>query len=173
MHFPPLDFDQAPLASRATLKQARLAYGRVPNLLASLAESPTALDSYVQLTANLARGTLQAAQRERIALTISKSSGCGYCLAAHSWLGRRAQLSVQEIQQCISQPGAHPLTRLASRLVETQGALNSADLSEAVAAGFDRARILEVVACVAWMHFSNYLGNLMKPDIDFPGTDML
>lgn len=169
----PLTFEQSAPASRAALEQAQRAYGRVPNLLASAAHSPITLHSYLQLTSNLQRSSLSDAERERIALAVSALNGCEYCLVAHSWLAQRAKLAAAEVRQAIHAPHEHPLTSLAVRLVNSHGALSEAQLSEARQAGIDNAKVFEVVACVVWMHFSNYLGNLISPEIDFPRADML
>ena len=49
-----------------------------------------------------------------------------------------------------------------------QGQLDSAQFAAARAAGLDEARMLEVVANLAWMTLSNCLNGLAETRIDFP-----
>ncbi len=53
--------------------------GSVPNLFRLVANSPAALEGYLGLSAALAKGTLSAATRERIALAVAAVNDCGYC----------------------------------------------------------------------------------------------
>ena len=51
----------------------------------------------------LAKGTLPAATRERIALAIAQVNECGYCLSAHTFFGRNgAKLDDGEISERMS-----------------------------------------------------------------------
>ena len=46
----------------------------------------------------MAKGSLPAATRERIALAVAEVNGCRYCLSAHSYLGKTlAKLDEAEI----------------------------------------------------------------------------
>lgn len=54
-----------------------------------VANSPAALTGYLQLSAASAQGGLGTATLERIALAVAEINGCDYCLAAHSFLGRK------------------------------------------------------------------------------------
>lgn len=53
MKFPPHTRDSAPEASKPLLAQVESAFGFVPNLTATLAESPAALAGYLQLSATI------------------------------------------------------------------------------------------------------------------------
>ena len=70
--------------------------GRVPNLMKAMANSPAVLEGYLGFSGALAHGTLDPKLRERIAIATAESNGCGYCLAAHSLLGKLAGLDEDE-----------------------------------------------------------------------------
>ncbi len=90
----PATIDAAPAATHASLKTVEKQLGGVPNMFRVVANSPAALSGYLQLSAASAQGGLDAATRERIALAVAELNGCGYCLSAHSFLGRKvAKLS--------------------------------------------------------------------------------
>ena len=85
----PATIDAAPAAAQTSLKAVEKQLGLVPNMFRVVANSPAALTGYLQLSAASAQGGLDAATRERIALAVAELNGCGYCLAAHSFLGRK------------------------------------------------------------------------------------
>src|SRR5436305_9863138 len=62
--------------------------GLVPNMTRAMANSPAALDGYLQLSGALGKGALPARVREQIALAVAQANACDYCLAAHSAIGR-------------------------------------------------------------------------------------
>src|ERR1700747_3641907 len=88
----------SPAASQALLEGVHKQLGSVPNLFRLVANSPAALEGYLGMMGALAKGTLPAATRERIALAVAEVNGCGYCLAAHAYLGKNLdKLSDDEI----------------------------------------------------------------------------
>lgn len=156
--------DSAPAASQPAL-QRLLKGGRIPNMLAAMANSPATLNGYLQLAHNLSQGSFTAAERERIALAVSAENGCDYCLAAHGWLAGQAGVSAAEQAAARAGSAQDPLAALAVELLRTRGQVSAERLRNA---GMDDGRQVELVAQVALMVLSNYLNNLAQPDIDFP-----
>src|SRR5262249_36874860 len=94
----PASIDAAPEAARPLLNGVKTQLGSVPNLYRMLANSPAALGGYLGLHGALAKGTIDGRTRERIALAIAEVNGCGYCLAAHTFIGTNlAKLDAAEI----------------------------------------------------------------------------
>src|SRR6201981_3650935 len=79
----------------AKLKQA---IGSVPNTYAAIgAHGPAALKAMLAADAVLASGTLTKRDQETIKIVISGVTGCDYCEAAHSLLGKLAGLKPDEL----------------------------------------------------------------------------
>ena len=90
--------DTAPAASQSQLAAVKKQIGVVPNMFRTIAHSPAALEGYLGLNGALAKGSLDASTRERVALAVAEFNNCGYCLAAHSYLGKNlAKLDAAEI----------------------------------------------------------------------------
>src|SRR5262245_16156382 len=85
----PATIDAAPAAARPLLEAVEKRFGVRPNLFRLVSNSPAALAGYVALSGALAKGALPAATHERIALVVAEINGCGYCLSAHAYLGRK------------------------------------------------------------------------------------
>ena len=171
--FPIPSVESAPSAAQPLLAAVKQQLGTVPNLMKLLAISPTALEGYLSLNAVLAKGSLDAGLRERIALTIAEYNGCDYCLSAHDYLGRNvAKLSSDEIDAArdarSSDAHADAALHFALRVAQTRGQVSDADLTSLRAAGFDEAEIIEIVVNVALNVLTNYVNNVAQTDIDFP-----
>ena len=93
----PIDPAQAEGQAKVLLDGVRKKYGMVPNLLATLANAPAALEGYLGLGQTLAGGSLDAKTREAIALTVAGENGCDYCAAAHSAIGAGLGVAAEEL----------------------------------------------------------------------------
>ena len=66
--------------------------GMTPNMMKTLAAAPAALEAYLNMSAALSTGGLDAKLREQIALTVAQANSCEYCLSAHSAIGKMVVL---------------------------------------------------------------------------------
>lgn len=169
----PATVDAAPALARPLLDAVQRQLGSVPNLFRVVANSPAALEGYLGMSGALAKGSLPAATRERIALAVAQLNDCGYCLSAHSFLGRSvARLSEAEIaanrQGGSLDPKADAAVRFAAAVVRTRGHVGDAELQAVRLAGHDDAQIVEIVQHVALNTWTNYLNSVARTEIDFP-----
>jgi len=150
--------------------QAKL--GIVPNLHRVLGNAPAALKGYLSFGAALADGGFDAKLREQIALAIAESNQCGYCLSAHTFIGRRLGLTLQDIVDARHANSADERTdailKVARSIVVQRGELGASDLERAHAAGLTDGDIVETVAHVALNIFSNYVNHIAGTIVDFP-----
>ena len=92
---PLVDPSQAQGKNHELFTAVKAQMGRVPNLIKVMANSPAVLEGYLGFSGGLAHGTLDPKIRERIAIEVAESNGCGYCLAGSqppgqmSWPRRR------------------------------------------------------------------------------------
>lgn len=172
----PLDPASADPAVAATLAAVKAKLGVVPNLFRTFARAPAALDGYLALSDALAGGRLSAGQREIVALSVGQANQCGYCLAAHTLIGKGAGLSEADIRAARTGVGADPrdaaLAAFALRLTDQRGVVGDDDLAAFRRAGFDDADALEVVALVALNTLTNYTNHLAGTVVDFPAVPL-
>ncbi|MBN9671986.1 carboxymuconolactone decarboxylase family protein [Roseibium aggregatum] len=172
----PASIEEAPSASRPLLEGVKKMLGSVPNLFRLTANSPAALEGYLGLNGALAKGSLNPQTRERIALAVAQLNGCGYCLSAHTYLGKNlAKLDDAEIAAnrngTSNDPRADAAVRFAVKLVRERGHVSEADISAVKVAGYSEAEIVEIVAHVALNTLTNYLNETFATPIDFPVVD--
>ncbi|WP_026607237.1 carboxymuconolactone decarboxylase family protein [Methylocapsa acidiphila] len=169
----PDSVDAAPIAARPLLNAVKSQLGLVPNMFRLIATSPESLQGYLGLNGALAKGKLDAATRERIALAVANVNGCAYCNSAHGYLAAHlAKLDAAEIAANrdgrSNDPKADAAVRFASKVTTERGAVAEADLQAVRSAGYSDAEIIEIVVHVALNGLTNYVNNVFATDVDFP-----
>lgn len=169
--------EQTPAATLPLLDAVKKQLGVVPNLMKLVGNSPAALEGYLSLNGALSKGILDAKTRERIALAIAEFNGCGYCLSAHTYLGKNvAKLDDAEIAANrngnSSDLKAAAALHFAIRVALERGHVSDADLNAVKAAGYSQAEIVEIVLHVALNTLTNYINEVAQTEIDFPKVDV-
>lgn len=169
----PASIESAPAASRPLLEGVKKQLGSVPNLFRVVANSPAALEGYLNLNSALTRGSLDGKTRERIALAVAEANDCGYCLSAHTYLGKNlAKLDDAEITAnrngFSNDAKAQAAVRFAVAIVKARGHVSDADIQSVRAAGYDDAQIVEIVLHVTLNTLTNYINEVAGTVIDFP-----
>jgi uncharacterized peroxidase-related enzyme len=144
----------------------------VPNLFATLAHAPVALDGFLSLSKTLSRGRLSAAQREIVALAVGQENECQYCLSAHTALAKAGGVSEADALKARAGDGEDPFERalasFAKKIVRQRGHVSDEDIKNTREAGIDDGLMMEVVANVAVNTLTNYANELAGTEIDFP-----
>jgi uncharacterized peroxidase-related enzyme len=171
----PASVDASPAASRPLLNAVKAQLGVVPNLFRVVGSSPAALEGYLSMNGALGKGALDAPTRERIALAVAEFNGCGYCLSAHTFLGKhKAHLDDAEIEA--NRDGrshdakAEAALRFALKVVEARGHVSDVDISDVRLAGYSDGEIVEIVLHVALNTLTNYVNEVARTAIDFPAV---
>jgi uncharacterized peroxidase-related enzyme len=147
--------------------------GMVPNMMRTMGNSSAVLEGYLNLSGALGHGTLGAKTGELIALAVSETNACDYCLSAHSFIGEKLvgidtpSLTLAREAKS-SDPKIEAALTFAKVLVNKKGAVNDADINAVKSAGFTDGQVGEIVAHVALNVFTNYFNLTAKTQIDFP-----
>lgn len=172
----PLSIEAAPETSRGSLEAVNKLLGSVPNMFRIVANSPQTLEGYLSLNGALGKGSLDAQTRERIALAVAEINDCGYCLAAHNYLGTHlAGLSAAEI--AANRDGSSKDTKavvavgFAAKIAKNRGKVSDHDFQAVRQAGYSDAEIVEIVGHVALNTLTNYINEVLGTEIDFPAID--
>ena len=169
-----LQIDDAPEASKPVLKKIESAFGRVPNIFATLAHSPTALKALMGLFSSLEEGDLAGKAHEAIALRVGQKHGCRYCTAAHTAkaisVGAEAEEAIGFRKGQSNESKIQAVLTLAEAMVDNRGQLSDVHIQAAKDAGISEAELLETVAIVACNTFTNYVNTLAQTEVDFPAV---
>ena len=172
-----IEADAANGTTRELLDTTRRQLGRVPNLYAAMANSPTALASYLAFRGELQHGVLDTKTRERIALLVAELNDCDYCVAAHTFRGGKIGITSQDLLDTRRVHSDDVKTQAALRFVaavtERRDAEVQATRDAALHAGWTEAEIGEMVGHVALNVFSNVFKQVAQPPLDFPAAPAL
>lgn len=162
--------DNAPQGSRDTLATVKKNYGFVPNLLGGLAQSPSALHSYLALADQFGKSGLSAGEQQVVSLTVSRQNECGYCMAAHSVLAGKAlapaAIAALRAGESTGDARLDAVATLARKVVENRGWLAESDIEAFVSAGFSRSNVLDLLVGVTQKTLSNYANHVMGTPLD-------
>ncbi len=171
----PLDPETATGRQKELLDTVQAKYGMAPNITRGLANSPAALNGYLNFSGALQNGLFSAGLREKIALTVSQTNGCGYCLAAHTAIGKMAGLDNAAIMKArrieADDDYENAVLQLALALVEKSGWTTDEDLAAARKAGLGDGEITEIIANVALNIYTNYFNHVARTKVDFPEVE--
>ena len=166
------DTAQGPARDLLTATHQQL--GRVPNLYAAMAHSPTALKGYLDFRGALQQGSLDVRMRERVALRVAQLNDCDYCVAAHTFRGGKIGLPADDLMDTrlghSSDGRTAAALRFVTALVERDHAQITAAAKAVAEAGWTEAEIGELVAHVALNVFSNLFKQVAHPPLDFPAA---
>lgn len=163
--------DSAPQASRPSLEGLQKEIGFVPNLAATMAESPALIQGFTALRSILGGSAFTPLERETISLVVSFQNACTYCMAAHSTFAKmhgasEADLRALRAGEAPRDPRLAALAAYTRRLVASRGHASGEDREAFLAAGFTRAQALEAIAVTAFTTIANFAHNVSECAID-------
>lgn len=171
-----IDSTSANGRAKELLDATKAQLGRIPNLYASMAHSPAALDGYLALRGALGKGVLSVPMRERIALLTAAINDCGYCVSAHTFRGAKVGLTSSEMDATQKSQAEDPKSASALQFVDVllqrRGVIADEDFAKIKSHGWSDEEIGEIVAHVALNVFSNYFNHVAAPALDFPAAAM-
>lgn len=157
--------ETAPTSAKPLLEQARKAWGFVPTLHATLAESPVTLEAYLTLFGLVAKSTFSAVEQQVVYLTVTVFHECEYCTAGHTYLARSSGMAEDVLQALrggavIADPRLQALRAFTERVLHQRGSAGDEAVDTFLAAGFTKAQVFEVVTVIATKTISNYVNHL-------------
>jgi uncharacterized peroxidase-related enzyme len=168
----PVDRNTADPATAELLNSVETSMGTVPNLIATMANSPAVARAYLGFAQAISGGTLPRRLREEIALAVGEANGCGYCVAAHTALAKRAGLTDQQTKEARRATSGDEKDQaalvFARKVVQDRGIVADADVDRLRRAGYTEGEIGEIVANVALNLFTNYFNPVAATELDFP-----
>lgn len=168
--------ESAPEKSRKVLETGNKAYGFVPNLLGTMAEAPALAEAYLTIGKLFGETSFDETERQVIALAISRSNGCEYCVSAHSKIAELGQVDGDVIRairndEPIADERLEALRTFATNVVSKRGWLDEGDIEAFLTAGYDRQNVLEVILGVAMKTMSNYTNHIADTPLDDAFSD--
>lgn len=163
--------ETAPQGSKEILQGVEQAYGFVPNLMATLAESPAAVEAYATLAGIFDKSEFTSTERQVVLMTNNRLNGCTYCMAAHSAISKMQGVPADVISTlragtAFTDTKLEALRTFTSKVVENRGLVSEADTETFIAAGYSKGNILEVILGTSLKTISNYTNHIANTPVD-------
>ena len=163
--------ETVPEAGRETLETVKKAYGFVPNLMGTMVESPALAKAYLDISKSFGESSFTPTEQQVVLLTVSRISGCEYCVAAHSTISKLGEVPASVVDairedQPLDDPRLEALRDFSRQVVEQRGWVGESAVDAFIDAGFTRAQVLEVVLGVAMKTLSNYTNHIAETPLD-------
>jgi len=153
--------------------------GKVSNILKVHSLNPDAMGNHLDLymTLMFGRSGLSRAEREAIAVVVSATNECAYCVNHHAEALRRYVKDDETLDMLMAADGLETLeprlsniVRHAEKLTSAPGAMTDSDLGELRAVGLSDKDILDVSLIVAYFNFVNRIA--LGLGVDFSADEM-
>lgn len=138
--------------------------GKVSNILKVHSLSPEAMGDHLDLYMTLMFGKsgLSRAEREAIAVVVSATNDCAYCVSHHAEALRRYIKNDEMLELLMNADGLETLeprmsniVRHAEKLTSAPGAMTETDLGELRAVGLSDKDVLDLTLIVGYFNFVN------------------
>jgi uncharacterized peroxidase-related enzyme len=171
MEFTVHTLESAPEASRAALQQLEERVGFVPNLAATIAESPTAIQGFGAMQAALRQTRLSQLEREVVGLAVSLENSSAYAMAAHSTFAQGAGAGEEIVAALrsgddIPDPRLLALQEFTRTVLHERGHVAEESVAALLEAGYSKEQLLEVITQVAYTTFANLVANVADVPVD-------
>ena len=145
--------------------------GFVPNVFATIAESPSALNGIVSLGEAFASSTFSDEEQQIIQLAVSTENECVYCVSGHTAFAQSldisdAVVSALRAKEPVPDVRLDVLSNTVRSLIQNRGHIAQSEIDTFIDAGYTRAQFLEVVLGISVKTFSNYVSIALNIPLD-------
>ena len=163
--------ESAPEMAADGLRTLQSTVGLIPNLAATMAESPALLNGFLALRELYAQTGFSAREVQVLSLTAAYENDCAWCVAFHTAMALKEGVDRDAIDAL--RRGTAPtderlaaLSSFARAMVRNRGAVDAPALQAFLAAGYSNRQALDVVMGMAFSLMANYAGHLTRPPLD-------
>ena len=164
--------EQVDATSQAVFNQLNSKLGMVPNLYATIGYSSNALTSFLTFSENAGKGTFNNKEIEAIKLAVSEANNCDYCKAAHTAIGKMNGFSEEDTIKLRSLTSddakLKALTTISYEIASKAGHISNNIKEIFFNQGYDEKALIDLVAVVTAVTFTNYVFGLTQVPVDFP-----
>jgi AhpD family alkylhydroperoxidase len=165
-------YDEVSLETKIIFDNLKSVSGKVSNLYATIGYSVNALSSYTAFVQAQTKGSFHGKDREAIYLIVSQLNGCEYCLASHTLSALKFKWTEKET--LLLRAGKFPenkwqvIFQIIKSVIEKKGEASDELLNAFFETGYKEKELIDLMALINIMTFTNYIYRLTKVPIDYP-----
>lgn len=161
----------APPQSQPTLRALEEKFGFLPNVMATMADSPVLLKGFVANFSSFHGGSFNESEKQVLLLTNAVTLRCPWTVAAHSTFALEDGVAADDVHAI--RAGRLPadakyaaLSGVSTALIEQRGHLTEADVARFTAAGYAQVQLLEVIAGIGTSTMAATSANLAGTPVE-------
>ena len=163
--------ESAPETAADALRALQAAVGVIPNLAATMAESPALLRGFLALRELYGTTGFSGGEVQVLSLTAAYENDCAWCVAFHTAMALKEGVdrdAVDTIRRggAPADPRLGPLCEFARAMVRNRGRIDPPTWQAFLAAGYSKRQALDVVMGMAFSLMANYAGHVTDPPLD-------
>ena len=157
--------ESAPEKSKQPLQGLQDKFGFIPNMAATMAESPVLINAFIGGFMSFHGGSFSESEKQVLLLTNAATLKSPWTVAFHSTMALEAGVSAADVEAIrhgrLPRDAKYaPLSGMAKALIEKRGQVSDAELKAFTSAGYSEAQILEVINGVGISTMAALAGNL-------------
>jgi alkylhydroperoxidase family enzyme len=165
--------ESAPEDSKAQLEEGFKAFGMIPNLHGTLAESPELYKAYSTLHSLFMETSFDKDQLTVVWQTINVEHECHYCVPAHTMIANSMKVdpAITEAlrnETPLASEKLEALRTVTLQLVRKRGQLTQSEVETFFNAGYAQKQLLEIIVGISQKVISNYVNYLAETPLDKP-----
>jgi AhpD family alkylhydroperoxidase len=161
----------APPGGDEALRRLHAAVGVIPNLAATMAESPELINGFLALRELYGKTGFSPAEIQVLSITAAYENDCGWCVAFHTAMALKDGVPKDAVEALRN--GIRPadsrlaaLSEFARAMVRGRGHVPPATVEAFHAAGYSKRQALDVVMGMGFSLLANYAAHLTHPPLD-------
>ena len=165
-------YDEVSADTKIIFDNLKKSSGKVSNLYATIGHSVNALSAYMAYVHAQAKGSFRGKDREAIYLIVSQLNGCDYCLSSHTISAIKFKWTEEET--LLLRAGKFPenkwqvIFQVIKSVIDKKGEVSDELLNAFFETGYKEGALIDLMALINIMSFTNYVYRLTKVPIDYP-----
>ena len=164
--------DQVDTKANAIFDNIEKSLGMVPNLYATIGYHSNILEGYLNYSGLVGNESYSKKEVEAIKLAVSEVNNCQYCKAAHTMLAKMNGFTEEETIDIrtgrVADTRLNTLVQVAQELTAKRGKISDELKDQFFDGGFDNKALIELIAIVNVVSFTNYVHNATEVPVEFP-----
>ncbi|MGW0906999.1 carboxymuconolactone decarboxylase family protein [Streptomyces sp. NPDC002853] len=149
------------------MERTAAAFGRTPDAVARLAESPELLNGFLELSASFEGSTLEPVAREVVIMTVAVRNDCHICVTMHTGKLRKLGADTGLITalrqgEALTDERLEAVRQFTLDVLATAGCVDDGDLKKFLDHGYTKRNALEVVLGIGTYTMSTLANRLTR-----------
>src|SRR5260370_6298106 len=157
--------ESAPEKSKQPLRGLKQKFGFIPNVAATMAESPVLINGFVGCFVSFHVGSFNEAEKQALLLANTVTLKCPWTVAFHSAIALQEDVAESDIKAIRDgklpvDPKYAALSAMTKPLIDKRGHIGEADIERFTSAGYSQGQVLEGATGIGISTMAATTGNL-------------